>query len=302
MILALAFLACSTPAPSTPAPTPVAAPAPAEKQAIVIKGSDSEVNVVQRLSEEFMKTHADVAISVTGGGSGTGVAALIDGTCTLANSSRDFEADEKVKAQARNVAPTAFIFATDAVGIVVNAKNPATKTDVATLGAIFRGEQKTWKALGGADKPVSLYGRQSNSGTYSFFKKTVVAGADGKGDYSADLKQMNGNAQIVEGITTDEAGIGYAAAGYVKGKEGIKLLNLVVDGTEIAPGDEAAVLSGKYPLARPLYQFMNGKPTGALKDFLAYEASDAGKAIIAGEGFYPVFPDKVAGNTALLGG
>ncbi len=294
MILALALLACS---PETPAPSkPEAVAPPPAKTELVIKGSDSEVNVVQKLAEEFMKTHADVAISVTGGGSGTGVAALIDGGCTLANSSRDFEPEEKVKALDKKVTPVSFVFATDAVGLVVNPKNPVTTADLATVGKVFRGEEKTWTALGGGATPISLYGRQSNSGTYTFFKKVVV-----NGEYSADVKQMNGNAQIVEGVAADEAGIGYVAAGYVKGKANVKLLNLVVDGAEISPSDEAAVISGKYPLARPLYQFMNGKPTGALKDFLAYEASDAGKAIIASEGFYPVFPDKVAANQALLG-
>lgn len=291
--LAATLFACSSPEAEKPA---AVAPAP-QKTEIVIKGSDSEVNVVQKLAEEFMKTNPTVAISVTGGGSGTGVASLIDGSCQLANSSRDFESEEKVKALEKQVTPRAFVFATDAVGVVVNAKNPLTKITVADVGAVFSGAQKSWKALGGSDTPVSMYGRQSNSGTYSYFKKVALGGAE----YSAEVKQMNGNAQIVEGVTSDEAGMGYVAAGYVRGKEGIKLLSLVVDGVEIAPSDEAAVLSGKYPLARPLYQFMNGKPEGALRDFLLFEASDAGKAIIASEGFYPVFPDKIAENTALLG-
>lgn len=297
MLVALALLAaCSN--PPAEAPSAPAAPAAPARTEVVIKGSDSEVNVVQKLAEEFMKAHPEVAISVTGGGSGTGIAALLDGTCQLANSSRELEPDEKVKALDKKVTPTAFVFATDAVGIVVNAKNTAVKTDLATVGAVFRGEQKSWSAMGGGDGTYSLYGRQSNSGTYTYFKKVALGG----GEYSADVKQMNGNAQIVEGVTADAGGIGYVAAGYARGKDGIKLLTLVVDGTEIAPTDEAAVLSGKYPLARPLFQYMNGTPTGALLDFLKFEASDAGKAIIAAEGFYPVFPDRVAANQALLGG
>lgn len=297
MILALALLACSSETPAPAGPAVQAPPPPAAKTELVIKGSDSEVNVVQKLAEEFMKTHPDIAISVTGGGTGTGIAALIDGTCALANASRDFEAEEKVKALDKKVTPVGFVFATDAVGVIVNPKNTVTKADVATLGKVFRGEEKTWKALGGDGANVSMYGRQSNSGTYTYFKKTVVAG-----EYSADVKQMNGNAQIVEGVAGDAGGLGYVAAGYVRGKDTVKLLSLVVDGAEISPTDEAAVLSGKYPLARPLFQFMNGNPTGALKEFLTFEASDAGKAIIASEGFYPVFPDRVAGNQAILGG
>lgn len=297
MLFAL-LVACSSPAPTpAPAPAPAAPAAPAApKNQIVVKGSDSEVNLVQKIGEDFMKTHADVSLSVTGGGSGTGIAALLDGTATLANSSRDLKGEEKVKFQEKGLSPESFVFATDAVAIIVNASNPVDKLTVDQLGAAFRGESASWKALGGEDKPVSLYGRQSSSGTYDYIKSTLV-----KGEYATTLKQMNGNAQIADGVGADPTGIGYVAAGYVKDAKGVKVVSILVDGAPISPLDEAAVMAGKYPLARPLYQFMNGKPTGSLKDFLAYEASEAGQKTVKDMGFYAIFPDKQAANAALLG-
>lgn len=294
MLLSL-LLACSS--PPAPDAAKVEETKSAAKAEIVVKGSDSEVNVVQRLAEEFMKTRPDVSISVTGGGSGTGIAALIDGTTDLANSSRELKGEEKVKALEKKVEPRGFVFATDALALVVHPSNPVNQLDLEQVGRIFRGEVKDWKDVGGSPGAIGLYGRQSNSGTYDYFKSAGV-----KGEYAPELKQMNGTAQIVEGVAADTAGIGYAAAGYVTGKTNVKLLALVVDGQPIDPADEAAVLSGRYPLARPLFQYLDGAPTGALKDFLAYEASPAGQAIVKENGFFPIFPDRQAANAALIGG
>ncbi|MFN7142980.1 MAG: PstS family phosphate ABC transporter substrate-binding protein, partial [Myxococcota bacterium] len=267
---------------------------------IQVKGSDSEVNLVQRLAEEFMKKNPGASIAVTGGGSGAGIAALIDGTTTIANSSRDMKGAEKIDAQRKGVDVKAFVFATDGLAVIVNPANTLESIDVDTLGKIYRGEVSTWDAVGGPAAPVSLYGRQSNSGTYDFFKSAAV-----KGEYSPNLKQMNGNAQIVEGVKADPGGIGYVAAGYVSGENaaGVKILPIKgADGAAVSPVDEAAVLSGAYPLARPLYQFVNGAPTGTLKDFLAYEASPDGQAIVKQMGFYPIAGPHVASNQALVGG
>lgn len=293
MLLAL-LVACS--GGSEPA-APTAAPSAPAKTEIVIKGSDSEVNVVQRLAEAFMKTRPEVVISVTGGGSGTGIAALIDGSCTLANSSRALKGEEKVMALEKKVTPTAFSFATDGLAVFVHPSNPVTQLDLDQVGKVFRGEVADWKDVGGTAGPISLYGRQSNSGTYDYFKANAV-----KGEFSPTVKEMNGSAQIVEAVSADAQAIGYSAAGYVLGKPGVKVLALVVDGQPVSPADEAAVLSGRYPLARPLFQYMNGTPTGALKDFLRFEASPEGQAIVKEMGFYPILADKKAENDALVGG
>lgn len=251
---------------------------------VEIKGSDSEVNAVQRMAEAFMKEHPNVKVAVTGGGSGTGIASLIDGTIHIANSSRPLAAEEKVHAVKAGVKPVASVFATDALSVIVHPNNPIQHLTLDQLGKIFRGEIADWKELGGSGK-LTAYGRQPSSGTYVFFKESVV-----KGDYGNKVMQMNGNAQIVESIAQDEGGIGYVAVGYVKKDEGIRAVPVAAEeGAEaVEPTNEVAVAEGKYPIARPLFQYTNGEPEGAVKDFIKFELSDAGKQIAVDMGFYPV--------------
>lgn len=248
-----------------------------EPQAIQIKGSDSEVNLVQSLAEAFMAKDKSVTISVQGGGSGVGIAAIINKEIDIANSSRAMKEEEISKAKANGVDPVGFIFARDAIAIVVHPDNPLSDISMENLGKLYRGEIKNWKEIGGPDAEVSLYGRQSNSGTFVFFRETVL-----KGDYSPNMKAMNGNSQIVDAVKTDKAGIGYVALGYVKkGNEfipGVKVLT--VDG--VVPG------ASGYKVERPLYQYLQGKPKGKIKDFLAFELSDEGQALVEKGGFLSV--------------
>lgn len=305
MLVSLLLLACSgsestVTAPKVGAPAP-AAPAPAARSGTIqVTGSDSEVNLVQRLAEDFMKSSPSASIAVTGGGSGAGIAAIIDGTTTIANSSREMKGAEKIEATRKNVDIKSFVFATDGLAVIVHANNPLDSIDLDKLGAIYRGELATWDAVGAGKGSVSLFGRQSNSGTYDFFKSAAV-----KGEYATSLKQMNGTAQIVEGVKADIGGIGYVAAGYVAGENGagVKVLSVSSAGAApVSPLDEAAVLSGAYPLARPLYQFINGAPSGPVKEFLAFEASPEGQAIVKEMGFYPIAAQHVAANQALVAG
>ena len=175
---------------------------------IQVKGSDSEVNLVQRLAEVFMQKNPGVNISVTGGGSGTGIAALINKQTDIANSSRELNVKEEEAAKKAGVTPFRVAFATDAVSVILHPENQVSKLTLEQLGKIFKGEIENWKQVGGPDLKISLYGRQSNSGTYVFFREFVL-----KGDYSQRMKSMNGNAQIVEGVQRDKAGVGYVAVG-----------------------------------------------------------------------------------------
>jgi phosphate transport system substrate-binding protein len=257
---------------------------------IQVKGSDSEVNLVQKLAEEFMKKNPGVNIAVTGGGSGTGIAALLNKTTHIANSSRDMEPKEVEAAKKAGVEPFRVVFATDGISVITHPDNPVSKLNLEQLGKIFKGDTKNWKDVGGPDMAISLYGRQSNSGTYVFFREFVV-----KGDYSAQKKMMNGNAQIVEGVQRDKAGIGYVAVGYVvseKGevKPGVKIVNISVDAKSEAysPAIMDNVMSGKYPISRPLNQYLAGKPTGKVLDFIKYEISPEGQEIVRKQGFFPV--------------
>ena len=287
----LVFCACDGSAGERALP---AAPAPDNK--IEIKGSDSEVNLVQRMAEAYMAKHPDVQIAVTGGGSGAGIASLIDGTADLANSSREMRGKEKVLASRNKVDPVATVFATDALSVVVHRDNPVEEIGVEQLGQIFAGEVSTWDALGGTG-PISAYGRQSSSGTYSFFRDAVV-----KEEYGQGVREMNGNAQIVEGVGADVGGIGYVAVGYAKSAgDRVKVLPVIPagGGEAVSPLDAEAVRTGRYPIARSLYQLTDGAPSGALRDFLLFELSPEGEAITVEMGFYPVMDSAQGANDHL---
>jgi len=256
---------------------------------IQIKGSDSEVNLVQKLAEEFMAENPQVQIAVTGGGSGVGIAAIIDGTIDIANSSRPMKNEEIEKARANGIDPVPVRFAVDGIAVIVNEKNPVGTLSVEEIGAIYRGEIKNWSAVGGANAKINLFGRQSNSGTYVFFMESVL-----KGDYSPEMRNMGGNADIVEAVKSDVTGIGYVAIGYTKEgdsiRPGLKVLNVSQEKGKpgVTPVELSNITSGAYPITRPLYQFVAGQPQGALRDFVLFELSEKGQEIVLGQGFYPL--------------
>jgi phosphate transport system substrate-binding protein len=263
----------------------------AQKKMIQVKGSDTMVNLVQILAEEYMAKNPGSPIAVLGGGSGTGITAIINGTCDIANHSREWRQREIEQAWEKGVSPRFFIVAVDGLSIIVNEKNNLEKLTMAEVGAIYRGEIKNWKAVGGPDEAVSLYGRQSNSGTYVFLQEHVL----GNKNYSLDMKEMNGNAQIIEGVLQDEGGIGYVGVGYLfdqegKIRKGIKVLNISKDAKSQAysPLDKAAVDSGNYPIARALYQATKGKPSPAVAAFIQFETGPEGQKIVEREGFFVI--------------
>ena len=266
----------------------------AQRGMIQIKGSDTLVNLVQILAEEFLAGNPRSPIAVLGGGSGTGIAALINNTCDIANHSRPIKDSEYQQAKDRGIVTRTFIIAIDGLSIIVNPDIGVEKLSMDQIGAIFRGEIKNWKEVGGANQAISLYGRQSNSGTFVFFQEHVL----GNQDYSQDMKRMNGNAQIVEGVMADKASIGYVGVGYIvdqrsgKVRPGIKVLNVSKEagGKAYSPLDKAAVDSGDYPVARPLFQTTNGIPKDVVKAFLEFELSPEGQKIVEKEGFFPIGP------------
>ena len=146
--------------------------------------------------------------------------------------------------------------------------------------------------------PINLYGRQSNSGTYGFFREMVL-----KGEYSPKMNTMNGNSQIVEAVKADPSGIGYIGVGYAKNASGVTILDVAMkeNGSYKSPLDKVAVESGEYPIARPLYQYVNGTPSGTVKDFLVFELSEQGQRIVEEEGFYPVTAEEYKAANAKFG-
>ncbi len=262
-----------------------------------IKGSDSEVNLVQAMVEEFAHINDAAEFSVAGGGSGTGIAALINKQTDIANSSRPMKEEEIAQAKANGGEPVPVVFSMDGLAVIVHENNPVTQLTVEQIGKIFSGEITNWSEVGGEDKVISLYGRQSNSGTYVFFMERVV-----RGDYSQAMQNMNGNSQIVEGVRADTTGIGYVAIGYVQGSTGIAALSVADSeaGPFITPLDTAKVKGGEYVLTRPLYQYFNGVPAGALRQFVDFELSAEGQAIVEEQGFLPVTPAFIAENNKYL--
>jgi len=270
----------------------------AEEKMIQIKGSDTLINMVQKLAEVYMAKNPGANISVTGGGSGTGIAAVVNNKCDIANSSRSIKASEVEQANNKGIDPKRIVVAIDGLSIIVNAANPIDKLTMDQIGKIYRGEVKNWNELGGADSPLNLYGRQSNSGTYDFMKEVVM-----KGEYSSSLKSMNGNAQIVEAIRQDVSGIGYVGVGYVKDAIGIKVLNVAVNPSMgyFSPLNEMDVKNGNYPVTRPLNQYMNGVPKGAARDFIIFELSKEGQEIVEKEGFFAIPTEYQRYNNDALG-
>lgn len=257
-----------------------------ENKTIKIKGSDTEVNLAVQLAESFHNINPGVFISISGGGSGLGIASLLNETADLANSSRSINAKEIALFNNKKVQIDSFVFAQDAIAFVVAHDLPIDSISPAELSKILKGEYKNWATLTGKNLPINIYGRQSNSGTHDFVKKKLGI------DFSAYAKEMNGNAQILEAIKADNSGIGYVGAGYVihGGSKGIKVLSIYTDkkSKAISPLDAGMIAAGKYFFQRPLFQYYKAGSYQKIKPILDYENSPAGKRIIQDAGYYPV--------------
>ena len=260
------------------------------KTYLQVKGSDTEVNLVQRLAEMYMKKDPNASIAVTGGGSGVGIAAIINKTTDLCNASRPMKDSEVAKAKANGVNPVGVAFAVDGLSVIVNTKNSVKHLTIDQIGQIYRGEVSNWKQIGGPDGPITLYGRQPNSGTFVFFREHIV-----NGDYSNKMNQMNGNAQILEAVKKDAGGIGYVGIGYVvdddgKVAPGIQVLEVAKDSRSkpISPLQLENIMSGAYPITRPLYQYFDKNNQAKVEGFIKFELSPEGVAIIKKDGFYPL--------------
>ncbi|AZI23044.1 PstS family phosphate ABC transporter substrate-binding protein [Chryseobacterium taklimakanense] len=259
-----------------------------DRNSIKIKGSDTEVNLAVELAEKFYSQNSNFSLAVSGGGSGLGIASLYNGQADIANSSRPLSDDEKSMFREKGIKLITNVFAEDATAIVVNPQVPVDEIDVPTLSKIFSGEITNWKSLTGNDLPINIYGRQSNSGTHSFVQKKL------KIKFSQKAKEMNGNAQIMEGIKADASGIGYVGAGYLLNEDQknmkVKALKISEEkgATAISPLDHEAIKAKKYFFQRPLYQFIPEKSWEAAKPFIDFEKTETGKEIIRKSGYYVV--------------
>jgi phosphate transport system substrate-binding protein len=257
--------------------------APAVAGSVTIKGSDTMVILGQRWAEEYMKKTPTTTIQVTGGGSGTGISALINGTTDICQASRSMSAPEKDKLRERyKTTGVETTVARDGLSVYVGDANPLTEITLDQLKLIFTGKLTSWKELGGPDAKIIVYSRENSSGTYVFFKEHVLKGAD----YTPRAQTMPGTAAVVNAVAKEKFGIGYGGAAYAKG---IKILKVKKDAQ--SPGvlpELANIKDGSYALSRPLFFYTRDKPAGEIKSFTDWVLSPAGQAIVSKVGYFPV--------------
>lgn len=263
----------------------------ARSDLLKIKGSDTEVNLSVLLAEAYHQKHQNVQLSVSGGGSGLGIASLLNGLTDVANSSRPINPEEKTLFRQKGIEIIPFVFAQDALAIIVHEDMELDSLSIAEVKQIFSGEIGTWKYLTNSKFPVTVYGRQSNSGTHSYLKKKLGI------EFTLHAKEMNGNAQIIEAVKADKGGVGYVGAGYIikNGKKqgtGFKVLSIYeANHLAYSPLDYEAVIRKQYYFQRPLYQYVLKSSYHVAKPLLEFEKSPEGQKIIIDNGYFPVEND-----------
>ncbi|MGE5478819.1 MAG: phosphate ABC transporter substrate-binding protein [Chloroflexota bacterium] len=247
------------------------------KEKITVKGSDTLVILSQRWAERYMSKNGDVSIQVTGGGSGTGISALINGTTDICNASRPINKSEIQKLKERyGTTGIEIACAKDGLSIYLHKNNPVGNLTVDQLKSIYTGKITNWKQVGGNNAKIVLYSRENNSGTYAYFKEHVLKNAD----YAPSAQNLPGTAAVVNAVEKDANGIGYGGAAYSKG---IKICK--VNGVE--PSREN-IRSAKYPISRSLYMYLRNRPSGAVKKFIDWTLSPEGQKIVSEVGYFPI--------------
>lgn len=250
---------------------------------VTVKGSDTMVILGQRWAEAYMAAHPGPVIQVTGGGTGTGIAALINGTTDICQASRPMKEEERQQVQQRyGEPPHEILVARDGLAVYLHEENRIGELTLARLKAIYTGRVTRWSQVGGGDRPIVPYGRENSSGTYEYFKEHVLE----KEDFAASIQTLPGTAAVVNAVARDPNGIGYGGAAYLKG---VKVCAVKRDdATAGALPSAENVRSGAYPISRGLFFYTRKPPVGALKAFVDFALSDAGQALVTEVGYYPV--------------
>jgi phosphate transport system substrate-binding protein len=244
---------------------------------------------VQAWAEDFMKKNPEAFIAVTGGGSGTGFAALINGTCDIAASSREIKLQEVGLAEKKGIKPTEVKVALDGLAVVVNPKNSISKLTLEELAAVFTGRVKNWKELGGPDSRIVVLSREVNSGTHVYFKEHVLRKGDPKSkeEFSQDALLLPSSQAIADEISQNPSAIGYYGMGYISKKQ--KALSVAKDKTaEAVYPTVDDVVSGKYPISRPLFMYLKNEAQGDVKKFIDFILSPEGQAVVSKMDFVPI--------------
>jgi phosphate transport system substrate-binding protein len=273
----------SSAAGMTPQPSNSAAPG----RAIENKGSDTLVNLALAWAEQYMAEHPNVRISVTGGGSGTGIAALINGTTDIANASREMKQEEFDAAKKNGIEPVEHTVARDAIAVVVNPANPVGQLTLQQIADIYTGKITNWQQLGGEDRPIVLLSRESNSGTYVYFLENVIRlGQKVDTMFSPDTLLMPSSEGISAEVRQNPNAIGYDGLGYVTSDQ--KMVAVAKDASSpfVLPSIDS-VNDNSYPISRPLFMYTAGEPQGEIKDYLDFILGE-GQTQVAELGFVPL--------------
>jgi len=255
---------------------------PAANKPLTIKGSDTMVILGQRLAEEYMKKNPGTVVQVNGGGSGTGIAALINGTVDLAQSSRSMKDDEKQQAaKSRGADVVEQAVALDGLAVFVHSANPVKSLAIEQIRDIFMGKTTNWKEIGGADAPIVLYGRENSSGTYDYFREHVLE----KGDFSPRVQTLQGTAAVINAVGRDANGIGYGGIAYAKD---VRPLAVSAKGGAPVEPSEKTVADGTYPLSRRLFFYYPANAPERVKSFATWSLTPEAQALVTKVGYFPL--------------
>jgi phosphate transport system substrate-binding protein len=258
------------------------------------KGSDTMVNLALAWAEAYQQVHPDVRISVTGGGSGTGMAALINGTVDLANASRKIKPEEIKQADSNGIQHFEFVVARDAIAVIVNPHNPVSQLTMQQISLIYKGQINNWREVGGENRPIVRLSRESNSGTHVYFLEAVIrlGNSKDKNIFSPNTLLLPSSEGIIAETSTNPNAIGYDGLGYVTPEVKVVAVARKAGETYTLPSAET-VNNLAYPISRDLYMYAGKKPEGATKDYLDWILSDAAQQIVIDLGFVPVVSSPV---------
>lgn len=252
-----------------------------QQSKITVKGSDTMVILAQKWAELYMKKNPEASIQVTGGGSGVGITALINGTTDIAIASRPMKQTEIEKLKARyNTLGVQISCAKDGITIFLNETNKIQELSIKQLSDIYQGKIRNWKELGGIDAEIRLYGRENSSGTYMYFHDEVV-----KADYAASVQSLPGTAAVVNAVKKDVNGIGYGGAAYAQGVKHAKVKK-DANSSAVLPTSET-IGKGEYPISRFLYMYLRNRPTGETKKYIDWVLSQEGQMVVTEVGYFP---------------
>jgi phosphate transport system substrate-binding protein len=260
-----------------------------QSNALQIKGSDTMVNLGQAWAEAYMKQNPGTSIAVTGGGSGTGISAMVNNTCDIAEVSREMKESEIKLVESKGFTPKKIIVALDGLAVIVNPKNTISELTIDQLADIFIGKIKNWKELGGHNAKIVLLSREVNSGTHVYFKEHVLrhGKADGKEEFAPEALLLSSSQAIADEVSQNLDAIGYYGMGYITSKEKALKISKEKNSPAESPTMEN-VVSNAYPISRPLLMYTKGEPQGLVKNFIDYVLSPAGQEIVRKLDFVPV--------------